>query len=47
MDLNSRVRIGVSLNNVTGITGKTYELADLIAGRGRGRGDGLRPGLGA
>src|SRR5262245_28148897 len=30
MDLNSRVRIGVSLNNVTGITGKTYELADLI-----------------
>jgi coenzyme F420-dependent glucose-6-phosphate dehydrogenase len=30
MDMNSRVRIGVSLNNVTGITGKTYELADLI-----------------
>ena len=30
MDLNSRVRIGVSLNNVTGITGKKYELADLI-----------------
>jgi alkanesulfonate monooxygenase SsuD/methylene tetrahydromethanopterin reductase-like flavin-dependent oxidoreductase (luciferase family) len=31
MDLSSRVRIGVSLNNVTGITGKTYELTDLIA----------------
>ena len=28
--MNSRVRIGVSLNNVTGITGKKYELADLI-----------------
>jgi alkanesulfonate monooxygenase SsuD/methylene tetrahydromethanopterin reductase-like flavin-dependent oxidoreductase (luciferase family) len=30
MDLNDRVIVGVSINNATGITGKTYDIPDLV-----------------
>ena len=46
MALGDDLVIGVSVNNVTGITGKTYTIHDLIHAGGRGRGHGFRRDLG-